>query len=348
MDDKEGMGINGAVFQNELLLLDGMNKKRIQVWINSPGGIVMDGYNIYIAILKSKTKVDTYCVGIAASIAAVIFQAGRNRVMSDYSCLMYHDPFGGSSKELDVMKDSLATMISTRSGKTTDEILSVMKKTTWINAEEAKMDGFCDEIEASNDHNKQRAKTVSNGAMSLYAVSNSILSEKFTIKTTKMTKVANKLGLNPDANEDSILAGIAAIENSAKAKDKTISEMEDAYKAKEKELADMKNALDAANKKAEDSEAEKKAAEENAEGEKCKNMISDFAKIGKIKNDAETIAKWEGTAKKLGFEEAKNLLEALPLNKVANKLPEPGNLAEGEVPTTAVNLMAKIQNNLKK
>src|SRR4051794_5419098 len=73
-DEVEGSGIMGDIFQKELLALDGMGKSRIQVWINSPGGLVSDGYNIYNAILKSQTKVDTYCTGMAASIAGVIFQ----------------------------------------------------------------------------------------------------------------------------------------------------------------------------------------------------------------------------------------------------------------------------------
>ncbi len=68
-DDQLGQGIDGSIFQAELLRLDTMGKKRIQVWISSEGGIVMDGYKIYNAILKSKTKVDTYNVGICASIA---------------------------------------------------------------------------------------------------------------------------------------------------------------------------------------------------------------------------------------------------------------------------------------
>jgi ATP-dependent protease ClpP protease subunit len=79
-DEADGYGIMGDLFQAELLALDQMEKKRIQVWINSPGGSVMDGYNMYTAMLKTKTKVDTYCVGICASMAAVLFQAGRKRV----------------------------------------------------------------------------------------------------------------------------------------------------------------------------------------------------------------------------------------------------------------------------
>ncbi len=78
-DEIDGEGIMGDQFQAELLALDSMGKKRIQVWINSPGGIVTDGYSMYNAVIKSNTKVDTYCVGIAASIAGVLFQAGRKR-----------------------------------------------------------------------------------------------------------------------------------------------------------------------------------------------------------------------------------------------------------------------------
>ena len=87
-DESDGMGIDGAEFERELMTLDTMKKKRIQVWINSPGGMVLDGWSIYNSILKTKTKVDTYCVGIAASIAGVIFQAGRERNMADYGILM--------------------------------------------------------------------------------------------------------------------------------------------------------------------------------------------------------------------------------------------------------------------
>ena len=99
-DEKDGQGIDGAIFCRELIELDSLNKKSIKVWINSEGGIVMDGYNIYNAILKTKTKVDTVCVGIAASISAVIFQAGRNRIMNEYALLMYHNPYGGNDVEL--------------------------------------------------------------------------------------------------------------------------------------------------------------------------------------------------------------------------------------------------------
>lgn len=336
-DANEGQGIDGAIFQQELLTLDGMGKKRIQVWINSPGGIVMDGYNIYNAILKSKTKVDTYCVGIAASIAAVIFQAGRNRVMCDYGALMYHNASGGSSKELNVMNESLATMIANRSGKTVDEILSVMNQTSWINANTALCDGFCDEIEASNEQNKKRA--VSNFG-NLYQVANSIILEQFNHKKQKtMTKVTNKLGLVDSANEDAILESISAIENKAET---AISE-----------LALAKNELVEANAKVAELEAavaEAKAKEdeivEAAKVTEIENSIKAFVAEGRIK--AESVDSWKETANALGIDKVKDMISELPLNKVANKLPIEPSKNDVEFPTTAVTLMAQLKNKLRK
>ena len=175
-DEADGFGIMGDAFQKELLALDAMDKKRIQVWINSPGGVVSDGYNIYNAILKSNTKVDTYCIGMAASIAGVIFQAGRNRIMVDYGWLMYHNPSGGSDmKGMEAITDSLAKMVSVRSSKTEDEVKAIMRKTTYIDAEEALAHGLCDKIESSSEQNKKRTVPVANDVKAFYRESSQIL-----------------------------------------------------------------------------------------------------------------------------------------------------------------------------
>ena len=72
LDAEEGMGIMGDQFQEELLALDSGRygvKQCIKVYINSAGGRIGDGMNIYSAIVKSTTPVDTYCVGMVASTA---------------------------------------------------------------------------------------------------------------------------------------------------------------------------------------------------------------------------------------------------------------------------------------
>jgi ATP-dependent Clp endopeptidase proteolytic subunit ClpP len=327
-DEDEGQGIDGSLFQAELLQLDGMGKKRIQVWINSPGGIVMDGYNIYNAILKSKTKVDTYNVGIAASIAAVIFQAGRTRHMADYSKLMYHNPYGGDSKELNVMKDSIAIMIAGRTGKSKEEILKIMDRTTWISSAEALTEGFCDVVEASSEQNKKRVVSSEPKAMwkECGAVMNSLLSNQN--KKQMFTKVTNKLGLVAEANEDAILEAIAKIENKAEDAANELKKMEDAYNAKKAECDKAEADLAEAKAKLEEEAKAKAKAEDEAAEEKAKNMVEGFAKAGRIKNDAETITKWTAKAK-ADFDGVKALIEDLPITKVANKI------AVGEVSNEA-------------
>jgi len=331
-DEQEGQGIDGSLFQAELLMLDNMGKKRIQVWINSPGGIVMDGYSIYNAILKSKTKVDTYNVGIAASIAAVIFQAGRNRIMADYSLLMYHNPYGGDGEEIEKMKKSIAIMIAERTGKSEAEILMIMSKTTCITATEAFQNGFCDTIEVSSEHNKRRA-TVSNDVKAMWHDGNKILNSLLKTNTIKMTKVANKLGLQAEANEDAILSAISSIENKKAEADDKLKKMEDKIKAMEDEMEDYKAKYAEAKKKAEDADEAKKKAEDEAEDSKAKNMLEGFVKQGRIKSDS--VNEWVATAKAIGFEKAKNMIEALPVHKTAAKI-EVGDVANEATLTNVI------------
>jgi ATP-dependent Clp endopeptidase proteolytic subunit ClpP len=196
-DSEDGMGIDGSLFQQELLALDQMNKKRIQIWINSVGGVVMDGYNICNAILKSNTRVDTYCLGMAASIAGVIFQTGRKRVIADYGILMYHNPYtstNDTSPLLDQMKDSLNTIISKKSGMDSDAVHRMMDRTSFIGSSEAKAMGLCDEIEETVSLNTKNFPKAVNDSKAYWNEANKVLNKSF-INTNNMVKVNNKLGL---------------------------------------------------------------------------------------------------------------------------------------------------------
>lgn len=360
LDAEDGFGIMGDLFQRELLSLDGMGKKRIQVWINSVGGIVTDGYNIYNAILKTKTKVDTYCTGIAASIAAVIFQAGRIRYMADYGKLMYHNPYGGNDdKQLEMMKDSLATMVATRCDKTVDDIKAIMKKTTWIGADEALENGFCDEVHDSGDANKKRVLKTADQIKNFWKESNDNTQKKFKNKNSHiMSKVANKLNLNAEASEDAMVQSIDTLQNKLKdveVKNKTSNEELDALKAevakKQGELDKMKAELDGmhakAKKEKEDAEAKAKADAEESDKKKAeaaKNMITAFVAEGRIKNDEATITKWTAMAKS-DPDGLKAMIEGLPVSAKAAKIVTSGNTSgEKKNPLTSVvaNKMAKL------
>lgn len=375
----EGMGIDGALFQSELLQLDTMGKKRIQVWINSPGGVVMDGYSIYSAILKTNTPVDTYAMGGVASIAAVIFQAGRKRIMADYAWLMYHNPFGGNDKVLSTMKESLVKMIEQRSGMSEKQVEYMMNRTTYIIAEEAKTMGLCDQIESSAKANTKYLRTIAEPAnfyKECNLVLNSILNgkngdepnilnnSKIVDKMENLTKVTMRLRLNDSAPADDIVKAIDAIENRADKAEKdlqaAIMDAQDKAKKDADEMDELKRKLkkaeedkakaqadyDDCNAKLSAMEADKKKAEEDAENEKIKNCIEGFAKTGRIKNEATVILKWTNTAKAIGLDEAKAMIESLPLNKMAPTIAEPNKLNEGELPTSAMALAVK--NRLKR
>ena len=362
-DEQDGMGIDGSLFQEELMALDNMGKKRIQVWINSVGGIVMDGYNICTAILKTKTPVDTYCMGMAASIAGVIFQTGRKRVMADYGILMYHNPYSGettASPLLDSMKESLNTLIRGKCGMSEDAVQRMMDRTSFIQADEAAEMKLCDQVEHTVKLNtKYMPRTVNDGRR-FYEAANRVLNKLFDNQTTsKMLKVTNKLSLTEDANEESILKAIEGIENraviaeealnasnkkSAEELDKMkndLDEMENKFNNAQKEYEDCKNALDAVN-------AEKEVVENAAKAEKAKNLIEDAVKIGKIKNEVAVMDEWKAKAT-TNFDETKALLDGIAMNKSASKFTIASKEGEAAVKYPSVGqAMAKLSIQMDK
>jgi ATP-dependent protease ClpP protease subunit len=310
-DDTDGQGIDGALFQKELLYLDSLGKERIQIWINSVGGNVMDGYNIGSAILKTATPVDTYNVGISASIAGVIWMCGRNRYMMDYALLMMHQPNGGSNqKMLNTMQESLSIMLGAKSNLDPAVISDLMNQTTWMTAQESMDKGFCTEIESTKESNDLKMISSDDYAdifMMANKVTNRILNNVNNEKS--MLKVTNKLGLQDDANEESILGAIASMQNQFDSEKEVLAtEIENAETA----LSDLKLKYEAL-------EADVLVNKEAVQLESATNMIKGFAEAGKIKNEEGSISKWVNLAK-ADFEGTKAMIEDLPLNVVSNKI----------------------------
>jgi ATP-dependent Clp endopeptidase proteolytic subunit ClpP len=342
-DDADGYGIDGADFARELMMLDSMGKDCINVWINSPGGNVMDGYNIYNAILRSKTKVNTVCVGMAASISAVIFQAGRDRIMCDYGILMYHNPFGSENSDaLKSFRDSIVKMISQRSGMSEDDTVNMMRRETFLNAQEAMEKKMCDRVDVSADFNKKRPAAVATNDATAYfkeckSVLNSIIPNK---KTMDFSKIANRLKLNPSANEDAIIESITVIENRATKAEGDLVTVRNQITALETEkgtlttqLTDMKN--------------KQETAEKEAKKVKAQALIAAAVKLGTIKNEAELITKWTGKAE-ANYDLVKDILEDSPVNKPANKIVTDGSGKENQsvLEHQAAIEMAAIKNRL--
>jgi len=130
----------------------------LEVHINSAGGDVFDGIAIQNAISGYKGEVTTIVDGLAASIASVIAQAGRRRIMRAGSMMMIHDAFGGCvgnaaelqsmAATLDKISDNLASIYATRSKKGTPKSWrESMRGETWYTAEEAVVSGLADGID---------------------------------------------------------------------------------------------------------------------------------------------------------------------------------------------------------
>lgn len=326
----EGM-ISGAYFQEQLMFLDSLGKKRIQVWINCVGGSIIDGYNIYNAILKSNTPVDTYNVGICASMAGAIFMAGRKRVMSDYAKLMMH-PVQGSTdtKAYTSFMDSISQMIESKSSCTKEEVTNMMQSTTWLSASECLEKGLCTEIEVTKNSNKKYLPTETN---ILLEYSNSMINDLFinNKKNKQMIQVTNKLNLNADATEQSIVDAINSLET---AKNQAVTEKE----TLQNELTELQAKQTEIESKLSTLESEKENLEAEVITNKATEMVNSFK--NRIGEKEETLTKWIEQAKN-NFDATKDLLESLPLNVVANKI-EVEDKQKATI--TAQNIMNEINN----
>ena len=92
------------------ILTLGSSPEPMYVFIDSPGGSVLSGAQIISAIQAAKGPVNTLCVGICASMAAMIHQFGTNRLVLDRSFLMFHPASGGAEGEVDKMYSRLTTI----------------------------------------------------------------------------------------------------------------------------------------------------------------------------------------------------------------------------------------------
>ena len=327
--------VSGADFQEQLMYLDSLGKKRIQVWINSVGGSVVDGYNIYNAILKSNTPVDTYNVGICASMAGAIFMAGRKRVMSDYAKLMMHPVQGGDTKAYESFMSSISEMISAKSNLSVEEVANMMQSTTWLGADECMAKNLCTSIEKTTDSNK---KYLPNETNLLLEFSNKLIDDLFNNnnkKTNKkMIEVTNKLNLNADASEQSILDAINSLEN---AKNQAVTEKE----MLQNELAELQTKQAEIESKLSVLESEKETLNEQIALNNATEMVNSFK--NKLGEKTEVIEKWIAQAKN-NFDLTKDLLESLPLNVVANKIEVEEEKVQAK---TAQSIMLDIQNKTK-
>lgn len=133
-------------------------KKDIHLYINSPGGSITAGLAIYDTIQFIKPDVSTYCLGLAASMGALLLLAGKKgkRYALPHARVMIHQPWGGvqgqsvdiqiQAKEYEKMRKTTDGLIAKHTGQKLDKVEKDTDRDFWMSAEEAKKYGIVDAV----------------------------------------------------------------------------------------------------------------------------------------------------------------------------------------------------------
>jgi ATP-dependent Clp protease protease subunit len=143
----------------QLLFLQSADaKKDISIYVNSPGGSVSAGLAIYDVMNHVAPEVGTICVGMAASMGAVLLAAGQKgkRAALKHSRVMIHQPLGGAQGQITDMEITLAlnkkyqeqlyNILAAATGHPYEKIYKDCDRDNWMIAEEAQTYGLVDEV----------------------------------------------------------------------------------------------------------------------------------------------------------------------------------------------------------
>ncbi|WP_439575514.1 ATP-dependent Clp endopeptidase proteolytic subunit ClpP [Phreatobacter sp.] len=143
----------------QLLFLEAENpKKEINMYINSPGGVVTAGMSIYDTMQFIKPAVTTLCMGQAASMGSLLLTAGAKgqRFALPHSRIMVHQPSGGyrgqvtdiliHAEEVKELKRRLNEIYVSHTGRTLKEIEDALERDNFMSAEKAREFGLIDQV----------------------------------------------------------------------------------------------------------------------------------------------------------------------------------------------------------
>ncbi len=143
----------------QLIYLEGKNPdKDIYMYINSPGGSVTAGLAIYDTMQYIKCDVSTFCIGMAASMAAVILSSGAKgkRICLPHSEVMIHQPLGGAqgqatdieiqSRHIQKTREMLNKILSDNTGKSMEVINKDTERDNFLDAKQALKYGLVDKV----------------------------------------------------------------------------------------------------------------------------------------------------------------------------------------------------------
>jgi ATP-dependent Clp protease protease subunit len=132
--------------------------KGINLYINSPGGVISAGMAIYDTMNLIKSEVSTICIGMAASMATILLSGGEKgkRYVLPNSTVHMHQPMGGAqgqatdieiaAREIIRLQDKIRTILSENTGQTYDKIARDTDRDYYLTAEQAVEYSLVDEI----------------------------------------------------------------------------------------------------------------------------------------------------------------------------------------------------------
>jgi len=148
-----------ALICAQLLYLEAENpKKEIQMYINSPGGVVTSGLAIYDTMQYIRSPVVTLCMGMAASMGSFLLMAGEKdqRIALPNSRIMVHQPSGGyygkasdiqrHAEDIIKTKRRLNEIYAKHTGRSYEEVEEKLDTDTFMTPEEAKEWGLVDHV----------------------------------------------------------------------------------------------------------------------------------------------------------------------------------------------------------
>ncbi len=162
-----GTPVNDAVASSivaQMLFLESEDpEKDINFYINSPGGVVSSGLAIYDTMQYVKCDVSTTCVGMAASMGAVLLTAGTKgkRNLLPHARVMIHQPLGGvqgqasdieiEAQEIIRIKRTLSQILADHADQSIDQIIKDSDRNKWMTAQEAFEYGLVDRVMRRDD-----------------------------------------------------------------------------------------------------------------------------------------------------------------------------------------------------
>jgi ATP-dependent Clp protease protease subunit len=152
--------VANAVVAQFLFLESEDPDKDVQVYINSPGGVVTAGLAIVDTMNLVRCPVSTMCIGQASSMGAVLLAMGQKgqRYALPNARIMIHQPLGGArgqatdieiqAREIKKVKETLTDMLVEATGQSRDRLASDIERDFYLSADEAKEYGIIDEVHA--------------------------------------------------------------------------------------------------------------------------------------------------------------------------------------------------------